>query len=208
MSLRGNRIPADHGYALYGAVCRVLPWLHDDESVGVHPIRGRLIGHRSLALTPASRLTLRLPAIRIHETLPLAGQKLDIDGADVSLGIPTVRPLDPAATLLSPLVVIKGFMDPESFLAAADRQAKALGLSARLALVARTTEASLEGKTPRPAGEPIRRTLRVRDKTIVGFALAAVELTALESIRIQEHGIGGRRRFGCGLFLPIERRGR
>jgi CRISPR-associated protein Cas6 len=174
--------------------------------VGVHPIRGRLVGDRALALTPASRLTLRLPTNRIHETLPLAGQKLDIDGAVVSLGIPTVRPLDPAAALLSPLVVIKGFMDPESFLAAADRQAKALGLSARLALVARTTEAPVEGKTPRPAGEPIRRTLRIRDKTIVGFALAAVELTAAESIRIQEHGLGGRRRFGCGLFLPIERR--
>jgi CRISPR-associated protein Cas6 len=203
LPVRGDTIPADHGYAFFAAICRVLPSLHADTSVGIHPVRGRLVGHRQLALTPDSRLTLRLPASRIAEALPLAGQRLDLDGAQLALGLPSIRPLVPATTLASRLVVIKGFTEPGPFLEAARRQADALGLGARLALVARANDGSLEGVTSRDAGEPIRRTLRIRDKTVVGFALAVAELTAEESILVQETGIGGRRRFGCGLFSPL-----
>jgi CRISPR-associated protein Cas6 len=203
LPVRGLAISADHGYALFGALCRVLPWLHADEEVGVHPIRGRLVGGRSLVLAPASHLTLRIPASRIHQVLPLAGQLLDVDGSSISVGVPTVRPLPSPPTLMSRLVVIKGFLDPEPLLAAAQRQADTLGLTGRLALVARSAGGSIEGKTQRSDGEPIRRTLRIRDKTVVGFALAATELTAEESIRLQEAGLGGRRRFGCGLFVPL-----
>lgn len=202
-NVRGEMLPADHGYALFGAACKALPWLHADEGVGVHPIRGRLVGGRSLALTPNSRLTLRLPASRIHQALPLAGKQIDVDGVRVSVGVPTVSPLRPAPTVVSRLVVIKGFQEPETFLEAARRQAEALGIGGRMALVARAGEGSLEGAAGREAGEPIRRTLRIRDKTIVGFALAATELTAGESILLQEVGIGGRRRFGCGVFVPM-----
>jgi len=201
--VRGELLPVDHGYGLFGAVCRVLPWLHADETVGVHTMCGRLMGNRSLALTAWSRLSLRLPASRIHEALPLAGQTLEVDGAAIQVGVPTVRPLRPAPAVLSRLVVIKGFQDPQAFLEAAQRQADALGLGGRLALVGRSGDGSLEGSSERAAGEPIRRTVRVRDKTIVGFALAATELTAEESLRLQEAGIGGRRRFGCGLFSPL-----
>jgi len=28
-------------------------------------------------------------------------------------------------------------------------------------------------------------------------------LDADESLKLQEHGIGGRRRFGCGIFVPV-----
>lgn len=67
----------------------------------------------------------------------------------------------------------------------------------------RTLPRAVEGRAERAAGEPIRRTLRIRDKTVVGYALAVTELTADESIRLQEAGVGGRRRFGCGLFVLL-----
>lgn len=202
-AVRGEPLPVDHGYALFGALCRVLPWLHGDEQVGVHPIQGRLVGGRSLAVSAWSRLSLRLPASRIHEVLPLAGQTLDVDGSTLQIGVPTVRQLQPAPTLTSRLVVIKGFQDPDSFMEAAQRQLDALGVEGQLALMGRAGDGSLEGSTTRGAGEAIRRTLRIRDKTIVGFALAVTNLLADESLRVQEVGVGGRRRFGCGIFSPL-----
>ncbi len=39
--LVGATIPLDHGYALFSALCRIVPELHGDRGVGVHPIRGR-----------------------------------------------------------------------------------------------------------------------------------------------------------------------
>src|ERR1700694_1694939 len=53
-SLRGDTIPADHGYALLRAISRHVPSIHGDATIGVHPIHGRLVGDRRLALTPAS----------------------------------------------------------------------------------------------------------------------------------------------------------
>jgi CRISPR-associated protein Cas6 len=49
----------------------------------------------------------------------------------------------------------------------------------------------------------LRRTLQIRDKVIVGFAVEVGALTADEALILQEQGLGGRRRFGCGIFVPV-----
>ena len=75
----GTEIPADHGYHLFSTISRVVPELHGDDEVGVHPIPGRLVGNRRLALTERSRLTIRLASERIREILSLAGKSLEIN---------------------------------------------------------------------------------------------------------------------------------
>jgi CRISPR-associated protein Cas6 len=52
-------------------------------------------------------------------------------------------------------------------------------------------------------GKPLRRVLDVKGRKIVGYAMQVAGLTAEESIRLQEEGLGGRRRMGCGLFMPL-----
>ena len=47
--LVGKAIPLDHGYTLFSAICRVVPDLHGDRRVGIHPIRGRQSGPGLLA---------------------------------------------------------------------------------------------------------------------------------------------------------------
>jgi len=51
----------------------------------------------------------------------------------------------------------------------------------------------------------VRRTVRIHDREVVGFALRVQDLTAEESLHLQEHGLGGRRLFGCGIFVPDNR---
>ena len=63
--LTGTEIPADHGYHLLSAIARIIPEFHGDDEIGIHPIAGRLIGNRRLALTDHSRLTIRLAVDRI-----------------------------------------------------------------------------------------------------------------------------------------------
>ena len=202
--LTGDRIPADHGYALLGAVSRHLSWIHGNDAVGIHPIFGRLVGNRLLVLTGASRLTFRLDSDHIAEVLPVAGKQLDIDGHTVRIGVPQTRVLRLAARLGSRLVVIKGFLEPEPFLEAVRRQLDGLGIQGTPGLLRRRSPKALEGHTgDEPARCPfIRRTLRIRDKEIVGYAVEVMGLTVQESIKLQEIGIGGRRRFGCGILLP------
>ncbi len=109
-----------------------------------------------------------------------------MDGHRLRIGVPETRALRPAATLYARLVTIKGFMDPEAFLGAAGRQLQGMDVTADL-----------------DVGE--RRTLRVKDKQVVGFEVTALGLHAEDSVRLQEIGIGGRRRMGCGVFVPMRR---
>jgi CRISPR-associated protein Cas6 len=136
-----------------------------------------------MALTGSSRLTLRAPATFIPELLVLSGKVLEIEEHKLVVGVPTMYPLRPAAFLYSRLVSIKGFMDEAGFGAAAQRQLDALGIKGKLRVGP-------------------RRTTRIKDKEVVGYAVAVSELDADESILLQEQGIGGRRRFGCGVFAP------
>jgi len=201
----GGPILVDHGYSLYSSISRLLLEIHGDDQIGIHPIYGNLIGDRKLAIIQSSRLVLRLPVERIPDVLPLAGRTLDVDGGSLTIGVPSVRALVPAAAVSSRLVVIKGFMEPVSFLDAVRRQLAKLDVRGEPFLV--PTGDAVEANKTRDGGTQsswIRRTLRIRDKEVVGFAVQVEQLTAEESVCLQEHGIGGRRRFGCGIFVPVK----
>jgi len=204
--LSGREIPADHGYCLYSAVSQFIPQMHADDAIALHPIAGTPAGDRLLALTEKSSLIIRAPSDRIKEFLPLAGKALRLEGHHVQVGVPHAKALVPSPRLYTRLVVIKGFMDPDPFLEAVRRQLKEMDISGKPYLVYQPeVPKSNIGKSTGSHSEYLRRTIRIRDKQIVGFALRVGELTAEESIRLQEKGIGGRRRFGCGIFIPDRR---
>lgn len=204
--LRGATIPVDHGYHLYSAVSKVVPQLHGDDATGIHPIFGTRSGDRSLLLTDRSFLSIRIDSERFKEILPLAGKALQIEGREVRVGVPRPKTLTPSSRLYSRLLVIKGFMEPAPFLEAVQRQLDALQLEGKASLVEQPQVAEANtGKKSGTRSPFLRRTIRIRDKEVVGFALRVEELTAEESILLQEKGIGGRRRFGCGIFIPDRR---
>ena len=198
-------IPADHGYALFSAISHALPFLHGNDTVAVHPVEGRLVGNRQLQLQAYSAVTLRLSTNLIGAALPLAGATLDVQGAIVRLAAPRVVQLAPAAALRSRVVIIKGMLDAATLAAAARRQLDALGVAGALSIPVRRVEGPVESAGIGSRDTFRRTTVQVRDKVIVGYAMTIEELTAEESICLQENGIGGRQRFGCGVFSPYGR---
>ena len=181
--LNGTTIPVDHGYALYAALSRLAPEMHDARGLGIQPIRGVYGGDGKLHLNTSSRLVLRLPDEQIRTYLKVAGKKLEVDGHVLRVGVSDIWALRTSTALYSRLVTIKGFVEPDSFLAAASRQLQEIGGTADLHLRE-------------------RRTLRIKDKQVVGFEMVVCKLTPQDSLKLQEVGLGGRRRFGCGVFVP------
>ena len=51
-------------------------------------------------------------------------------------------------------------------------------------------------------GEPRRRMVRPQGTSYRRVRADCLGLSADESIRLQERGLGGRTRLGCGFFLP------
>ena len=185
--LNGSAIPVDHGYALYAAVSRIVPEIHQTTDIGVQPIRGIYTGNGKLQLSPASRLIVRLPDEAIRPYLKLAGKRLVVDDSPLSVGVPEVRMLLPVSRLRARLVTIKGFLEEAAFFEAAQRQLQSLHMACEIQV-----------------GQ--RRTFRVKEKQVVGFELAVTGLSAGDSVTLQEHGLGGRRKMGCGVFVPLEGR--
>lgn len=192
--MRGDSLPLDHGFSLFGALSRCVPQLHEQPGWGVHPVFGERSGAGVLSLIPASRLKIRLPADRIGELLPLSSASLEVDGHHVSLGFPQIMPLTPSAHLRARIVTIKGFFDqPDTFADALRRQL--VGMAG--------LDQSAEGIEV-VVGP--RRVFRVREKTVVGFAVGLTGLEATASLWIQGQGLGGRRHMGAGIFVPPGRR--
>jgi CRISPR-associated protein Cas6 len=197
--LVGTTFPLDHGYCLFSAICRVVPGLHGDRRIGVHPIRGRQTAPGILTLDDRSRLKLRLPSEEIAPYIALAGQALELEDHRLQVGIPRVEALIPAANLASRLVTFRHALAPSDLEEDVHRELARLGISG--------TPHFVPSARPAFAGQPLRRVLKVSEKCVVGYALRVTGLTAEESIRLQEEGLGGRRRMGCGVFSPFEWRG-
>jgi len=187
-------IPVDHGYALYGALSQLLPEIHRENGVAIHPIRGTQVGDRKMAIQPWSQLRLRVPDDQIAPLLALAGKQIRIADSSLRIGVPSVEALIPATALRSRLMVIKvAGVTPASsvtqaqFEQAARKQLDRLNVSKEVILTI--------GR---------RRTMRLKQNEIVGYEVILEGLSAEESIAIQEYGLGGRRHMGCGVFAPLK----
>ncbi|MBK5970721.1 MULTISPECIES: type I-MYXAN CRISPR-associated protein Cas6/Cmx6 [Thiorhodovibrio] len=184
--VNGDTLPADHGYALYAALAHlptVGPLLHASEQVAIQLIRGQYAGDGQLKLTSQSRLRVRIPAASLPNILPLAGQSILIVGQTLRIGVPQTSLLRPAVALYAHLVTTRNGQDEARFDAEISNQLEHLGI---------------QGKPTRGK----RRIFRVKDKRVVAHSLLVSELTASESIHLQEAGLGGRRKMGCGVFIP------
>ena len=193
--VRGDTIPTDHAYPLYAALSRLAPAFHDrDAGLRFMPLGGLPDAPGRLLLTDHTRLRIRLPDDRIRLALHLAGKQLDVAGYALRLGVPSVATLIPAPTLTARLVTFKHSDTPERFLDTARRRLAELGIDGEP-----TIPLILTGSR---AGEMRRRVVRIKTKAIVGYGLMVSALSAEHSLRLQELGLGGRTRIGCGFFLP------
>lgn len=181
--VRGGSVPAHHAYLLYSAVCSLAPGLHGERWWGLHTLRGRIFEPGRLHLSRRARVGLRLPPEQIPQALTLSGKQLVLGGDTIQLGVPAVTALAPSRHLKARLVTVRGYEDSQHLEARLREELSELGIEGALSV----------GR---------RRVVRVRGRNIVGFAVGISGLSDEPSVALQRRGLGGRRRFGCGLFLP------
>ena len=193
-AITGHTIPLNHGYPLYAAISHQFPVIHDLTTLSIHPITGKPEFPHLLHLTEDSYLCLRLPINQVPLIYRLAGKTLTLNKHQIRLGLPESTFITSHHHLYSRLVVIRGFDEPQPFLEAAQRQLNQRNITATLTL------------TNRPSGEPIRRTIEIKGKTLVGYGVKITDLNEKDAISLQEKGIGGKHKMGCGVFVPVKHR--
>jgi len=182
-SLEEGTLDDDHADALSLAVRRVLPWFDEEPEAGILPLSGLAKGNGVRFVGRRSRLALRLPIHRSASADSLAGARLDLGGAMLTLGASSLRPLLPARGVVYSHMVSVGVDDEIEFLARCKSLLAERGLKPQL----------ITGK----AGQ-----LRTAQGLVRGFSLMLHGLAAADSLAMQEAGLGAHRALGCGLFVP------
>lgn len=117
--------------------------------------------------------------------------------------MPEVYPLEPAPVLAARVATVKlaagGVPEPAACAASWRKSLAKLGIAGEVG-----TPTRRDGDR---VGQPVRRVVRVKEKAIVGYAVVVTGLSAEDSVRPQELGLGGRTRLRCGFLLPARQRG-
>jgi CRISPR-associated protein Cas6 len=181
--LVGFEIPADHGHALYEEIARHLPWLRDTPFAGIHPVHGAPSGrNENLVINRRVKLVLRLPTDRIADAHALIGKDIDPGAGQLKIGALKEKPVMPYSTLYSHFVTVED-NDEAGFLQEIRVQLQKMEIIA--------------GLIP---GKPHRMTLPKR--VIGGYSLMLHDIDLMQSLALQESGLGLHRGYGCGIFIP------
>lgn len=179
--VHGTRLPVDHGWALFAAISRVRPSVHDNPDISLGAIEGGAFDGKQLRLERDSFLPVRVPGDQVREVYPLAGSRLEVMGHKISLGVPVTRMLHPADTLHARIVVITNRLEWLDFEEELRRQLTERGVVADI----------------HPGR---RRVLTIRQHRQVGYAVGLSGLSQEMSMTLLSRGVGGRRHMGAGFF--------
>lgn len=190
--IQGKSLPAEHNYGLFAALIHCIPQIRQHPELSILSIPGIKDKQGKILLTHQSCLKLRVPISKIPLVYPLAGKSIHIGQHSIQIGIPQIYTLRPAKFLRARIVTIKGYIEPDHFIAAAQRQLDRLGIVGNI-------------RIPRDrAGQLCRKTIKVQRFTVVGFTTEVCDLSDEDSIRLQQSSLGGKRHMGCGFFLPYK----
>ena len=160
------------------------------DDISIKTISEKLDRHKrnQINLTERSKLLIRVPAEKIPFIYPFSGKFLTIGKHKIRLGIPEMNFLQPKSKIRSHIVVIRGYEQPDTFLTAAQNQLNELKIQGKIQLL--TTK----------DGTPKRKTIKVK-QTLVGFGIEITNLSESDSLILQEKGLGGKPKMGCGVFV-------
>lgn len=181
----GDRLRADHNYRLYSALVERMPQLKEQDWA-LKTINGIPDHQGWVKLGRESWLGIRCDLSLLEQFGTLDGQVLRVGQNLIQLGTLTGQSLQPSPDLQCRMVTIKSKfscrVEPFEFGVVLGRQLNALGIQ---------TMPTLKE----------RKIVEIHTTKVVGFRVAFSGLKPQESLALQRHGVGGRRRMGCGYFV-------
>lgn len=182
-ALEGRVLPREHRELLATALEAALPWLAETPGAGVHRLNLAHGAGAQALLSLRTKLVLRVPRERADDAAALVGATLDLGGHPLRVGALHARELLPWGTLYAHVVAADADVVPDeaAFMREVEGELRELGVPCR----------------------PIcGRLQQLESGRLQGYSLMLDGLSAADSLRLQQRGIGRHRRLGCGVFVP------
>lgn len=193
-SIECRALPIDHTYALAAEIERHLPWFSQNECCALHLIHGAESGNgwerpskgdELLYLSRRTKLTLRIPKDRTEDAQTLSGKELTIDENIIKVGQSDTRKLADSTALFTRYLETDLHESENEFIDRAVAELRTMGLEFKKILAGKA-HTHKKGDNQ----ETLTRSLFVAD------------LGRMDSVRLQEKGIGSNQSLGFGLFIP------
>ncbi|MCW6038673.1 type I-MYXAN CRISPR-associated protein Cas6/Cmx6 [Spirulina subsalsa FACHB-351] len=209
-SLRGQTLPADHGYALYSALKKYLQSLDSEQQkefliernlppdLLICSIAGIPNQNGIIYLNQNARFRLRCPAENAAQWYRiLQNQVLDIRGH-------LIRFIQPRLTLPQASEILKARLvtfrldnwnsneAPVYFLESCQKRLAKLDINAQVYI------------DSNDQGNLAQRAIKIHGKNVLGYGVTVEGLNPEDSLKLQGMGLGGRKHFGCGWFYPVQ----
>jgi CRISPR-associated protein Cas6 len=205
-SLRGQTLPADHGYALYSAIKKIcqqqLGNLLDENNFKADVLLSSIPGIPNkdgiIYLNKNSRFRLRCPAEQASQWYRLLqNQVLDIRGHLIRLIQPRLTLPKTSEVLKARLVTfrLEQWNSQEAsfhFLQSCQKALEKMEIKAQPFIDSNSE------------GDLALRAIKIREKNVLGYGVVIEGLNDEDSLKLQAYGLGGRKHFGCGWFYPIK----
>lgn len=205
-SLRGQTLPADHGYSLYSAVKKLCQekasTLLDENNLSSNVLLSSIPGVSNkdgiIYLNKTSRFRLRCQAAQAQLWYRvLQNQVLDIRGHLIRLIQPRLTLPETSKILKARLVTFrleewKSQEAPFHFLESCQKALERIEVNAQ-AFIDSNSE-----------GDLALRGIKIKEKNVLGYGVVIEGLSDEDSLKLQGYGLGGRKHFGCGWFYPVK----
>jgi CRISPR-associated protein Cas6 len=205
-SLRGQTLPADHGYALYSAIKKLCqekqPTLLNENNLSsdilISSIPGIPDKNGMIYLNRNSRFRLRCPPEQAQLWYRLfQNQVLDIRGHLIRLIQPRLTLPETSQVLKARLVTFhleewESQSAPFHFLESCKKALERIEVNAQPFIDSNSQ------------GDLALRSLKIQNKNVLGYGLVIEGLKEDDSLKLQTYGLGGRKHFGCGWFYPVK----
>lgn len=198
-NIEGTEIPINHEYWIYARLCQIIPKIKLTKEFGIHSINGMYdTDNDKIIIVDNSRLSIRTNIKNITEVINLVDTDVNIHGYKFRIkNIKEIEPIKPFPNLYSKAITINNVLNKKDFVNVICQYLAKLSIT--------SGDIYFQDKLNKGITCDLDNvkidTLIMHGNKIVGFPLYARNLSDEDSIKLQEYGLGGRRKQGRGIFI-------
>ncbi len=186
-----RELPYDHAYELSSELINLVPEIKNDKRNAIQTLHGPMSGNgwvradgENIFLSKRAKLYMRINKDQIESIKNIEGKKIKLFGNELNIGKCKTKKFLIVKDLFCRFVHCNEDIPEDKFLEDVQKELGSYDVHINKALC---------GQSKR---------IRFGNNSLYTRSLMIADLTKIESLRLQEEGVGTQRLFGCGIFLP------
>lgn len=186
-----KELPYDHAFELSSEILNLIPEIKNDKRNAIQTLHGPMSGNgwvrpdgQNIPLSKRAKLIMRINKNQIDDIKTIEGREIKLFGNKLKIGKSKVKSFVIVKDLFCRFIVSDPNIDEDKFLELIQNELRQYNINLRKALCGQS------------------KMIKFGSETFYTRSLMIADLSKKESLRLQEEGVGEKRLYGCGIFLP------